>query len=128
MAGKTQACNECCCLKIQCLLVLSGARQGPKQKVELDAEEVVQPKWLKLVVEVPGVRVEMWVELTTWEILLEHSELLADIWELFMKQLDEMKRLQKVVSVIGFAIDEVTEQMSQMEEGSGNRNDGARSI
>ena len=128
-AGKTQASNECYCLKIPYLLVPSGERWGPKWKAELDVEEEArQPKWLKLVVEVSGVRAEMQAEPTMWEILLEHSELLVDMQELFTKQLEEMKRLWKAVLVIRFAIDEVMEWMSQMEEGSGNGNNGARSI
>ena len=75
MAGKSQVCDECRHLKIQCSLVLSRGRWGQKCKVELDVEEMVQPNWLKLVVEVLGMR----VELTMWEVLLEHSEFLVDI-------------------------------------------------
>ena len=50
-------------------------------------EEVVQPKWLRLVIEVPGPSTRMRVELTMQEMLLEHLELLADIWELLARQL-----------------------------------------
>ena len=49
--GKSQACDKCCRLKIQCSLVSSRARQVAKHKVELETEEVL-PKHLKLVVEV----------------------------------------------------------------------------
>ena len=111
-----KACNKCCHLKIQCLLVLSGARWGPKWKAETDMEEAALPKWLKPVVEVSGVRAEMHVELTMQEILLEHLELLADMLELFTKQLKETKRPQKAVSMTGFISDEVTEQMSWRKE------------
>ena len=131
MVGKSQVCNQCHHLKIQCSLVLSRVRQGVKCKAESDMEEMVQLKELKLVVKVLGMR----VELTTWEVLLEHSELLRDLWELFgkqlkqfEKQLEEVRGLQQVVSVIRFTVDEVVEWMSWMEEGSGSGNDGARSI
>ena len=77
MVKKTQVCAECC-LK-QCSLVLSGARWGPKQKVELDTKEAAQPKQLKLVGEVSELSMEMHAELTMQEILLEHWELLADM-------------------------------------------------
>ena len=87
--GKSQACDECCRLKIQCSLVPAGGRQGPKRKVELDAEELVQPKWLKPVIEVSGMR----LELTTREVLLEHSELLRGVWGLLKSQLEELKGL-----------------------------------
>ena len=86
---KSQACDECCCLKIQCSLVPAGGRWGPKQKVELDAEETAQPKWLKPVIEVS----EMRLELTTQEVLLEHLELLGDVQGLLKSQLKELKGL-----------------------------------
>ena len=89
VAGKSQACDGWCYLKIQCLLVLSGGRWGPKWKVELDTEEMAQPKWLKLIVKVLGMRVEP----TTWEVLLEHSKLLGDLWDLFKGQLEELRGL-----------------------------------
>ena len=59
----------------------------------MDTEELVQPKWLKLIVEVSGMRVE-W---TMQEMLLEHLELLGDLWELFKSQLEKVKGLQWVV-------------------------------
>ena len=75
MVVKSQACDECRHLKIQCSLVLAGGQQGSKWKVELDIEEVAQPKWLKLVIEVMG----MTGELTIWEVLLEQSESLREL-------------------------------------------------
>ena len=105
MAGKSRACNKCPHLKIQCSLVSGGARQGAKHKAELDAEETAQPKWLKLVVKALGMR----VELTMWEVHLEHLEFLRDLQELFERQLEEVRRLQQVVLVIAFAIDKVVE-------------------
>ena len=54
-------------MKIQCSLVLSRARWALKYKVESDMEDAAQPKCLKPVVEVLGMR----VELTTWEVLME---------------------------------------------------------
>ena len=86
-------------------------------------EEMAQPKQLKPVVKVLGMR----AELTMQEVLLEHLEFLANIWELFGNQLEETRRIQKAVLVIRFMVDE-TEQMSWMKEGSGNRNDGARGV
>ena len=56
---------------------------------------------------------------------MEQSELLMDLWELFVKQLEEKKRTHCAVMVIGFAVDELG-QMSQMEEESGGGR--ARSI
>ena len=72
---KSQACDECRRLKIQCSLVLAGGRRGPKQKAESDTDETAPPKRLKPIVEVLGMR----LELTTQEVLLEHSELLGDV-------------------------------------------------
>ena len=66
-------CDQCHCLKIQCSLVLARGQWGLKQKAELDAEEMVQPKWLKPFIEVSGMR----GELTMWEVLLEHLEFLG---------------------------------------------------
>ena len=48
-----------------------------------------------------------------------------DLWELFVKQLEEMKGLQQAASVIRFAMDKL---VSWMEEGSGSSNDRVRSI
>ena len=73
---KSQACDECRRLKIQCSLVPAGGWRGPKLKVESDTDETAPPKRLKPVVEVSGMR----LELTTWEVRLEHSELLGDVW------------------------------------------------
>ena len=87
--GKSQVCDECRCLKIQCSLVLAGGQRGPKRKTELDTDETALPKRLKPVVEVSGMR----PELTTWEVLLEHSELLGDVQGLLKSQLEEMKGL-----------------------------------
>ena len=65
--GKSQACNKCCHLKIQCMLVPARGQQGPKQKAESDVEEMVQPKQLKPIIKVVG----MSPELTMREVLLE---------------------------------------------------------
>ena len=70
----------------------------------------------------------MRAEPMTREVLMKQSELLGELRELFMKQLEETKGLQQVVSAIGFAMDKLMKQMSWMEEGSGNRNDRVRSI
>ena len=56
---------------------------GAQWKVELDTDETVQPKRLKLVIEVLGMRPEP----TIWEVLLEHSELLRDVQGLLKSQL-----------------------------------------
>ena len=110
---KFQLCNECCCLKIQCSLVLAGGWRGPKWKAELDTEEMVQPKWLKPIIEVSGMR----LELTTQEGLLEHSELLGDV-----------QGLQRAVAAMGLATDDIIKWMSRMEEGSRSGNEGAWSV
>ena len=88
--GKSQACDECHRLKIQCSLVPAGGRRGPKQKAELDTNGTAPPKRLKPVVEVSGMRLEP----TTQEVLLEHSELLGDVRGLLKSQLEEMKGLR----------------------------------
>ena len=77
-------------------------------------EEVAQPKRLNSVVEVLGLSVGMWVEPMTWEVLLEHSEFLADIQEVFAKQLEETKRIQKAVSATRIMVDELMEWMAWM--------------
>ena len=87
--GKSQACNECRHLKIQCSLVPAGGRRGPKQKAESDAEEPAQPKRMKPVIEVSGMRAEP----TTREVLFKHSELLGDVRGLLKSQLEELKNL-----------------------------------
>ena len=92
--------------------------------MELDAEEMVQPNQLKTVVEAT----EMRPEPTTWEILLEQSELLGDLWGLMRSQLEELKELRRAIRAMGLAMDNTIDRMSQMEEGSGNGNDGAWSI
>ena len=88
--GKSQACDECRGLKIQCSLVPAGGWRGPKQKAELDMEEMAQLKWLKLIIEVLGMRPEP----TTREVLLEHSELLGDVQGLLKSQLEELCRIR----------------------------------
>ena len=40
--GKSQACNQCYCLKIQCLLVPGGGLWGPKETVQDEVQDVVQ--------------------------------------------------------------------------------------
>ena len=60
--------------------------------------------------------------------LLEHSDFLTDIQELFAKQLEEMQRVQKSVLELGFILDELIEWTSWMEEESGKGNVGARNI
>ena len=60
------------------------------------------------------------------EILMEQLELLMDLWELFAKQLEEVKRIHCVVMAIRFTVDALMEWMSWMEEESGD--DRARSI
>ena len=92
--------------------------------MESDTNEMVPLKWLKPIVEVSGMR----PELTTWEVLLEHSELLGDVWGLLKSQLEEMKGLQRAVAAMGSAMDDIVEWMSWMEEGSGSGNEGAWSI
>ena len=57
---------------------------------------MVQPKQLKLIIEVSGMRVELMMR----EVLLENSEFLENIWELFAKQLKEIRGLQWAVSAI----------------------------
>ena len=80
--GKSQTCDKCRRLKIQCSLVPARGQRGLKWKAESDAEEPAQPKQLKPVIEVSGMR----PELTTREVLLEHSELLGDVWGLLKSQ------------------------------------------
>ena len=121
---KSQACDECCRLKIQCSLVTAGGRRGPKWKAELDTDETAPPKQLKPVVKVSGMRLEP----TTLEVLLEHSELLRDVWGLLKSQLEEMKGLQQAIVAMGSAMDDIVERMSWMEEGSRSGNEGAWSI
>ena len=79
-AGKSQVCDKCCHLKIQCSLVPSGARRAAKRKVESEMEEVLS-KCLKLVVEMTGMQAEPMMR----EILLEQLELLRDLHELFVR-------------------------------------------
>ena len=122
--GKSQACDECRCLKTQCSLALAGGQRGPKQKAELDMEETAQPKQLKLIIEVSRMR----LELTTQEVLLEHLELLGDVQGLLKSQLEEVKGLQQAVMVMGSVLDDIVEWMSWMEEGSRSGNEGAWSI
>ena len=121
---KSQACDECHRLKIQCSLVPAGGRWGPKWKAELDTDETAPWKRLKPIVEVSGMRPEP----MTWEVLLEHSELLGDVRGLLKSQLEEMKGLRRVIAVMGSAMDDIVERMSRMEEGSRSGNKGAWSI
>ena len=104
--------------------MLARGRRGPKWKAELDTDETALPKQLKPVVEVSGMR----LELTTWEVRLEHSELLGDVRGLLKSQLKEMKGLQQAIVAMGSAMDDIVEQMSWMEEGSRSGNEGAWSI
>ena len=53
-------------------------------------EEMAQPKWLKPIIEVLGMRPEP----KTQEVLLEHLELLGDVWGLLKSQLEELQGLQ----------------------------------
>ena len=92
--------------------------------MESDTEEMAQLKWLKLIIEVSGMR----PKLTTREVLLEHSELLGDVQGLLKSQLEELKGLRKAVVVMGSAMDDIIERMSQREEGSRSANKGAWSI
>ena len=92
--------------------------------MESDTEETAQLKWLKTVVEV----VKMRLELMTREILLEQTELLGDLQGLMKSQLKELKELRRAARGMGSAMDDIVDQMSQMEEGSRNGNDGAWSI
>ena len=121
---KPEVCNECRCLKIQCSRVQATGRRGPKWKAELDTDEMEQPKWLKPIIKVSGMRPEP----TTREVLLEHSELLRDVLGLLKSQLEEMKGLQQAFAGMGLAMDDIVEQMSRMEEGSRSGNEGAWSI
>ena len=116
--------NECCHLKIQCSLVPSGVRQRPKQKAKSDSEELAQPKQLKPIIEVVGLR----PELTMQEVLLEQSELLRDLWGLMKSQLDELKGLWWSVTEMGFAMDKIVEWMSWVKEGNESGNDSMEYI
>ena len=51
--GKLQACDACWQIKMQCSLVLGGARQQ-KWKAGDNSEDGVQPKRMQVVVEVLG--------------------------------------------------------------------------
>ena len=117
--GKSQACDKCCRLKIQCSLVPARGQQGPKRKAESDVEEMAQPKRLKPVVEV------MRGESTTREVLMEQSELLGELWDLQVRQLavleqhlEELKGAQRLISAIGYTLEELVERVSQLEEKS----------
>ena len=71
--------------------------------MESDTEETVLPKWLKLVIEVSGMRPEP----TMREVLLEHSELLGDVRGLLKSQLEELKSLWRAVAAMGLAMDDI---------------------
>ena len=114
-------CDECHCLKIQCLLVPAGGRRGPKWKAELDVEETAQPKQLKPVVEVLGMRGEP----MTREVLLEQSELLRELQDLqaqqlevLEKHLEEVKGAWQLISAIGYTLEALVEYVSRLEERS----------
>ena len=83
----------------------------------------MQPKQLKPVIEVSGMRPE-----PTMQEVLEHLELLGDVRGLLKSQLDEMKGLRRAVAAMGSAMDDIVERMSRMEEGSRSGNEGAWSI
>ena len=83
----------------------------------------MQPKRLKPVIEVSGMRPE-----PTMQEVLEHLELLGDVRGLLKSQLDEMKGLQRAIAAMGSAMDDIVERMSRMEEGSRSGNEGAWSI
>ena len=125
---KSQVCDKCHHLNIQCSLVLGGARQGPKWKAESDMEEAAQPKQLMPIVEASGERTEMRGEPSTREILMEQSELLMDLQALFTQQLEEVRRTSHAVMVVGFAVNLLMERMSQMEEKNRSGNDRAWSM
>ena len=119
--GKSQACDKCCRLKIQCSLVPAGGRRGPKRKAESDAEETAQPKRLKPFVEV------MRGEPTTREVLMEQSELLGELQDLQVRQLvvleqhlEELTGARRSFSVIGYNLEELVERVSRLEEKSGS--------
>ena len=98
-------------------------------------EEVAQPKQLKPVVKVMGMR----GKLMTWEVLLEQLESLRELqdlqaWQLGVleKHLKEVKGAQWSISMIGYTPKELVERMSQLEErsrsGSGSGSVEIRSI
>ena len=107
------------------LLTGAGWRaMGLKWKVELDVEEVAQPKQLKQVVKVVGMRGEP----TTWEVLLEQLELFKELQDLqarhlevMEKHLEEVKGAHQLISVIRYTLEELVECMSRLEERSGSR-------
>ena len=84
----------------------------------------MQPKRLKLVIEVLGMRPEP----TTQEVLFKHLELLGDVQGLLKSQLEELKNFWQAVAAMGSAMDNIVEQMSRMEEGSRSGNEGVWSI
>ena len=95
--------------------MLTGAGWS-KAGAQLDVEVVVQPKQLRLTVKVLGLSVGMRAEPVMWEVLLEHSELLA-------RQLEEMEgiwrgqeELQKWVSAIRSLFDNIAEHEVQVME------------
>ena len=82
-------------------------------------EETAQPKRLKPVIEV------MRGKPTTWEVLLEQSELLGELWDLQIWQLavleqhlEELKGAQRLISVIRYTLEELVECVAQLEEKS----------
>ena len=71
-------------------MVPGSARQRLKWKLEEDAEEPVQPKWLKPEVKVLGLGAVMRPQLNGHDILLEHSKMFECFQEVFEYQLKEM--------------------------------------
>ena len=124
--GKSQACNKCHHLKIQCSLVPARGQQGPKQKAKLDVEETAQPKQLKPVIKV------MRGEPTTQEVLLEKLELLGELQDLQVRQLgvlekhlEELKGVWRLISAIRYTLEELVECMSWLEDKSESRSGSA---
>ena len=72
--------------------MLAGAKQrmtGPQAEGRVGHIRDSSAKQLRLIVKVSGMR----IELTTQEVLLENSELLGDLRDLFKSQLKELKGL-----------------------------------
>ena len=93
-----------------------SARQAPKQKPESDVEDVVQPKCLKPVVKVLGLCTVMRLLLNAHDVHLEHLDIFKEMHGLLEKQLEEMWTIQRAVSAIGFAVDDLAEHVVWMED------------
>ena len=94
-------------------------------------EEAAQPKWLKPVVKVMGMR----GKLTMQEVLLEQLELLGELQhlqarqlEVMEKHLEEVKGTRQSISVIGYALEELVERVSWLEERSRSESVEIKSI